>query len=304
MSTIKTIGSADPRTLRRLERCMAAGRARAVSIAVAALALALPARAAAPPVTFVAASYGKVVLLSGTGQAVKSFGPGESPSWSADGRRIAFVRDRDVFTVGVDGTGLARITRTAAAEESPDWGPDGSLVYTSNRGGTYELYVQRPGGSSRRLTHTRFRWQEDRSPAWSPDGRWIAFSSTRPGFNNAELYRVRSDGTGLQRLTFTGGTDAQPIDDGMPTWRPDGRAIVFVSNRDGNLELYSLDPSTRRTLRLTSTAQDETLPRIGPDGRYAFVVPLSPSGSRISIASAELTGRRVIQAGEAVDWRP
>jgi Tol biopolymer transport system component len=276
----------------------------AVPVAVAALALAVPAGAVAPPVTFVAASYGNVVLLTGTGEAVRSFGPGESPAWSADGKRIAFVRGRDVFTVGADGTGLTRVTRTAAIEESPDWGPDGSLVYASNRGGTYELYVQKPGAAPRRLTHTRFRWQEDRAPAWSPDGRWVAFSSTRPGFDNAELYRVRPDGTGLQRLTFTGGTDAQPIDDGMPTWRPDGRGIVFVSNRDGNLELYALDPRTRKTVRMTSTPQDETLPRVGLDGRYAFVVPVQPSGSRISIATAALTGRRVIQAGDAVDWRP
>ena len=90
----------------------------------------------------------------------------------------------------------------------------------------------------------------------------------------------------------------------MPTWRPDGSGLVFVSNRDGNLELYSLDLGALRTRRLTSTPQDESLPRIGPDGRFSFVVQVSPHGSRISIATAELTGRRVIQSGNAVDWKP
>jgi Tol biopolymer transport system component len=91
---------------------------------------------------------------------------------------------------------------------------------------------------------------------------------------------VRPDGTGLQRLTFTGGTDARPVDDGMPTWCPDGSGIVFVSNRDGNLELYSLDLRTRKTARLTKTPQDETLPRVGPDGRFAFSSRCRRAGRR------------------------
>lgn len=81
--------------------------------------------------------------------------------------------------------------------------------------------------------------------------------------------------------------------------------LVFVSNQDRNLELYDLDLTTLAATRLTHTPdRDETLPRIGRGGRYAFVVPVSDNAARISVANAELRGRRVIQAGTAVDWRP
>ncbi len=278
-------------------------------LALGAVALATVAATAAGSnrrVVFVASSYGRIALLSGIGDAMRTFGPGESPAFSADGRRIAFVRKGDVWVIGLDGSGLRQVTRTAAVEESPDWGPDGSIVYASNRDGHFGLYVQRPGEPARRLTLPPKRWQDDRTPSWSPDGRWIAFSSTRAGRFNAELYLVHPDGTGLRRVTHTAGSEDVPGDDSMPTWRPDGKSLVFVSNRDGNSELYDLDLATLRARRLTVTPdRDETLPRVAPDGRYVFVVRVDgQTGSRITIANAALGGRRVIQSGSGIDWDP
>ena len=66
----------------------------------------------------------------------------------------------------------------------------------------------------------------DSSPAWSPDGRRIAFDSTRDG--NFEIYVMNADGSGVTRLT---NNDAW---DWYPDWSPDGRRIAFDSNRDGN----------------------------------------------------------------------
>jgi TolB protein len=276
----------------------------AIAAAAALAAGAAFAATAAPRVEFVASSYGRIALLNGSGTAVRTFGKGESPAFDRDASRIAFVRDGDVWVIDADGAGLTQVTRTASAEESPDWGPDGTLVYSSRRGSAFELWLQRPGGKARRLTRAAEPWWEDRSPSWSPDGSSIAFASNRPGFFNQELYLIRPDGTGLRRLTRTPGSDTVLGDDGMPSWRPDGKGLVFVSNRDRNLELYGLDLATGRATRLTRTVVEELLPRVTRDGRYVFVVPVGTDGAaRLSIANAELKGRRVLQAGTSIDPR-
>ena len=72
----------------------------------------------------------------------------------------------------------------------------------------------------------------DYQPKWSPDGKWIAFTSTRDG--NYDIYLIRPDGTGLRNLT------QHPAQDKDPTWTPDGTHLTFVSNRDGKFEVYSM----------------------------------------------------------------
>ena len=69
-------------------------------------------------------------------------------------------------------------------------------------------------------------------PAWSPDGKRIAFSSTHEG--NQEIYAAAVDGSDLVRLTQNPGIDAHPC------WSPDGRTIAFATDRWGGLELASV----------------------------------------------------------------
>ena len=71
------------------------------------------------------------------------------------------------------------------------------------------------------------------APAWSPDGRKIAFVSNRDG--NSEVYVMNANGSGQRNLT------GNPAFDADPAWSPDGRQIAFVSNRDGGYAIYVMN---------------------------------------------------------------
>lgn len=138
------------------------------------------------------------------------------------------------------------------------------FVFTTDRDGDNEIYRQDADGSRKRvLTHDDAR---DNAPAWSPDGRSIAFVSDRDG-GEPEIYVMRADGRVERRLTVT-----EPVVmDHTPTWTPDSQRILFSSNRDGfeHVEVFSMkaDGTDVRQLTHTGDLSDENAPDVSPDGR-------------------------------------
>jgi len=102
----------------------------------------------------------------------------------------------------------------------------------------------------------------DYNPRWSPDGQWIVFTSERNG--SADLYRVKSDGTGpVERLT-----DSPAFDD-QASSSPDGNQLVFVTSRaDGTADLWILDLRRRKVRALTSGPGGDFRPAWSPDGQW------------------------------------
>jgi TolB protein len=101
----------------------------------------------------------------------------------------------------------------------------------------------------------------DYNPGWSPDGKWIVFTSERNG--SADLYRVRTDGSALERLTD------DPAYDDQAAFSPDGRQIVFVTTRaNGTADLWTLDVATKRAKPLTSGPGGDFRPAWSPDGKW------------------------------------
>ncbi len=190
------------------------------------------------------------------------FPPTQSaPTWSPDGRQMAFVGNNgneDIYVMNLDGSGLLRLTDDPAPDRSPVWSLDGQrIAFVSEREGNQEIYVMNADGSSlTRLTDTpTSEW----APDWSPDGMQIAFGSERDG--NEEIYVMNPDGSGLLRLTD------DPAYDGSPIWSPDGGQIAFVSRRDGDDDIYVMNADGSNLTRLTDNTDGDWIWDWSPNGQ-------------------------------------
>ena len=207
------------------------------------------------------------------------------PSWSPDGKRIVFVSNRDghflgnipaseIYVMDADGKNQQRLTNNRHDDLNPSWSPDAKrITFVSERVGRdehphCEIYVMDADGKNQqRLTNNP---NNDLNPSWSPDGKRIVFSSVRDGHFigkvkiTDEIYVMDADGGNQQRLT------ENRKNDWNPSWSPDGKRIVFASDRKGdleNFEIYVMDADGKNQQRLTNNPNDDLNPSWSPDGK-------------------------------------
>jgi TolB protein len=239
------------------------------------------------------------------------------------GSRIAFsapgsTGNRQIYTVGVDGSELKGITGGSGIHLFPSWAPGGGIVFTELRehqtsirvsnsdkvlssrqglnmngvfspngsevaatlslDGDTDIYILDENGEILRQCTTSSG--EDLSPTWSPDGSEIAFVSDRSG--GPQVFVMNSDCSNQRRITFRGSYNTSP------EWSPTGDTIVFTGRVDGRYDVFTVNPESNYIERLTQDQGSNMDPTWSPDGRYiAFVSTRGGRGSRLYVSTAD-----------------
>lgn len=185
-----------------------------------------------------------------------------SPSWSRDGRDIAYVSFESsrpaIYRQRVATGKREKLTGFRGLNSAPAWSPDGrSMAMVLSKDGNPEIYVMNlDSGALRRITN---HYAIDTEPAWMPDGKSLLFTSDRGG--TPQIYKVQLANGDVSRVTFTGSYNAKV------SILPEGDSIVSIHRKDrsSGYHIAWQDLGSGRTIVLTSSSLDES-PSVAPNG--------------------------------------
>lgn len=191
--------------------------------------------------------------------------------------------------MGVRSYGL---TVTIPGGHNGGYQPQGTILYAATPAAVldWDLYtIPAAGGEPTRLTDTP---EFEQYPAWSADGREIAFARGHV-MTNIDIYVMAADGGGERRLT------EHPERDEQPAWSPDGGTIAFLSHRDGDVAIWLMDPDGGNKRKLALGRE----PAWSPDGNHiAFTSGQYDGNDEIYLIDADGSNLRRLTTDSHYDW--
>lgn len=191
---------------------------------------------------------------------MESKDPIMSPAWSPDSRQLAYVSfegsKSSIFVQTLRTGNRFKVSSKPGINGAPSFSPDGRKLVVTLGGVDGNLDIHVLDINSRRTTRLTTHRAIDTEGTWSPDGRWIYFTSDRSG--GPQVYRISANGGTPERVTFEGSYNARP------RLSPDGKRMAVVHNDRGNFRIAVMDLERKDMLVLSTGRQDES-PSFAPN---------------------------------------
>ena len=224
--------------------------------------------------------------------------------------RILFLRvvgtDNGIWRIDSDGANLVRLTKPGGYFLHAAWSPDATAVaYSESTDGRLNLYMLRLDTMTRIRVPTGTGGGDAYNPAFSPDGKELAFAFNAPGkFFDIGVVNIAGTMCCARALTATG----QVANNITPTYSQDGRRIAFLSTRTGKPQIYVMDADgTGVTLLVPLDPAETYAPEWSPDGSKIAFARDASSGRQVftyTIGSDLVTQHTSVGSNEDPSWAP
>ncbi|TFH41704.1 MAG: hypothetical protein E4H01_14530, partial [Lysobacterales bacterium] len=196
------------------------------------------------------------------------------------------------FLVHPDGSDLHKVSYSNMYCEQVSWSPFSAFLAGSCLlDGKWDIYVMGTAqGAFQNLTLNGF----SKHPAWSPDGKWIAYDTSGPSSNMNDIYVMSANGDSVRRLTSNGRS-------WYPIWSPDSQSIAYTYvPADSDNELYLVDLSSGQSRPLTNNDVDDVHPSWSPDGKFIVY----GNGDFVAVLKVSSGESLVLGLGRSPLWSP